>query len=212
VTALDRRPLLIGLTGPIGCGKSTVAAWLAEQGGGVIDADRVARDVTAPGEPGHDLVLAHFGDEFRRPDGTLDRAALGRRVFADPDALMELERIVHPIVRPRILAAIDAARDEGARFVVVEAIKLLEAGYGSICDEVWLVTCPAAEQRQRLEGRGLSAADAAQRIQAQAGFTERVAGAATRILDTGGSLDQAHRLVLAALAAAEGRAAAQRER
>ena len=105
----------IGLTGPIGCGKSTVAGWLGERPGVVvIDADRVAREVVEPGEPVLDAVLARFGDEMRRPDGTLDRAALGRIVFSDPAALRDLEAIMHPAVRPRILAAIEAAESAEA--------------------------------------------------------------------------------------------------
>ena len=110
-------------------------------------------------------------------------------MFSDPAALAELERIVHPLVRPRILAAIEAGRRSGAPVVVVEAIKLIEAGYGPICDEVWLITCPAAEQQQRLIGRGLAAADARQRARPRPGMSERLARTATRIIDTAGSAD-----------------------
>ena len=198
----DLGPLLIGLTGPIGCGKSTVAGWLAEGGAVVVDADALAREVTAPGQPGHDAVLVRFGNAFRRADGTLDRAALGRHVFADPAALAELERIVHPLVRPRILAAIDAARISGAPVVVIEAIKLVEAGYTAICDEVWLITCPTAEQQRRLVARGLSPDDARQRALVQAGMTERLAAAASRVIDTAGSPAAARRRIDRALAAA----------
>ena len=92
----------IGLTGPIGCGKSTVAGWLADRGARVIDADAIAREVSAPGAPAHDAILAVFGDAVRT-ERTLDRAALARIVFRDPDALARLEAIVHPVVRTRIL-------------------------------------------------------------------------------------------------------------
>ncbi len=135
------RPVRIGLTGPIGCGKSTVARWLGERGAVVIDADAVAREVTAPGQPGHDAVLARFGDPVRAADGTLDRAALARIVFSDPAALRDLEAIVHPLVRPRILAAIDAAAGTEAPAVAIEAIKLVEGGLAELCDVVWWVTC-----------------------------------------------------------------------
>lgn len=188
-------PLLLGLVGPIGCGKSTVAGWLVAGGGQLIDADEVAREVTAPGQPGHDAVLARFGARFRRHDGTLDRAALGRHVFGDPASLAELERIVHPLVRPRILAAIDEARRSGAPVVVIEAIKLIEAGYGAMCDEVWLVTCPPQDQQRRLIGRGMSPGDAAQRAAAQAGMSEVLGRAATRVLDTHGSPAEVRRRV-----------------
>src|SRR5437763_15409935 len=122
------RPIRIGLTGPIGCGKSTIAGWLAGQGAVVIDADRIARDVTAPGEAGHEQVLARFGDRFRGADGNLDRAALASLVFDDPEALGELESIVHPLVRPRILDKLEEAGREGVPAVVIEAIKLVEGG------------------------------------------------------------------------------------
>jgi dephospho-CoA kinase len=199
VTAGPAAPLLIGLVGPIGCGKSTVAGWLAERGGRVIDADAVAREVTAPGQPGHEAILQRFGDAFRRPDGTLDRGALGRHVFADPAALAELERIVHPLVRPRILAALADARTADVPVVALEAIKLVEAGYAAMCDEVWLIACPPEDQQRRLVARGLSAHDAAQRAAAQAGMAETLARVATRVLDTHGSLAEVHARVDAAL-------------
>jgi dephospho-CoA kinase len=195
----ERAPL-IGLVGPIGCGKSQVAHWLAEQGGAVIDADQVARDVTRPGEPGHDQVLAAFGEAFRGADGTLDRAALGRIVFADPAALARLEAIVHPLVRPRILASIDGARDAGAAFVVLEAIKLVESGYVPVCDEVWLVTCPPADQQERLVGRGMSPADARQRAAAQSGMSDRLRSVATLVIDTAGSPAETRKRVDEAIA------------
>jgi dephospho-CoA kinase len=182
------RPLRIGITGPIGCGKSTVAGWLGERPGVVvIDADVVAREVLEPGEPGLDAVVARFGSDKLRGDGSLDRAALGRMVFADPAALRDLESIVHPAVRPRILAAMDDAASDGAEAVVVEAIRLVEGGLAALCDEVWLVECDPSIQRERLVGRGSTADDADRRIGAQAGLTDRVAPAATRIIDTSGS-------------------------
>src|SRR5207245_8542842 len=122
-----RRTIRIGLTGPIGCGKSTVAGWLAERGAVVVDADEVARDVTAPGQPSHDAVIARFGDPVRGPDGTLDRAALARIVFADDASLADLEAIVHPAVRPAILAAVASADQATAPAVVIEALKLAKA-------------------------------------------------------------------------------------
>jgi dephospho-CoA kinase len=200
----DDRPrtVRIGLTGPIGCGKSTIAGWLAERGAIVVDADVIAREVSAPGEPAHDAVIAAFGDAVRRDGGHLDRAALARVVFADPEALGRLEAIVHPVVRLRILALIAEADAAGAPAVVIEAIKLVEGGLAALCDEVWLVTCAPMVQRDRVIGRGASTEDADRRILAQAGLVERVRPVATRILDTSGPLVDARSRVAAAWDAA----------
>jgi dephospho-CoA kinase len=193
--------LRIGITGPIGCGKSTVAWWLGEHGAAVIDADAVAREVTAPGEPALEAVIARFGEAYRRADGTLDRAALGRLVFADPSALGDLEAIVHPAVRPRILAAIRAAEAAGTEIVAIEAIKLVEGGLAAECDEVWLVVCSEREQRERLAARGSSQIEVRQRIAAQDDLARRLGGKATRVIDTDGSRDEARARVRDALEA-----------
>ena len=200
--ASDRaKPLRIGITGPIGCGKSTVAGWLrAWPGVVVLDADRVARDVLGAGEPALEAVVARFGRGLLRADGSLDRAALGRIAFDDPAPLRDLEAIVHPAVRPRILAAIADAESAGAVAVVIEAIKLVEGGLADACDEIWLVTCAPDVQRERLIGRGSVAAHADQRIAAQAGFVDRVRPRATREIDTSGDADGTRTIVEAALA------------
>lgn len=196
------RSLRIGVTGPIGCGKSQVVRWLAELGVAVVDADAISRSVTSPGHPAHDVILRRFGAAVAGADGTLDRAALARIVFADPAALAELESIVHPAVRPRILEAIDAAERDGAPAVAVEAIKLVEGGLAALCDEVWLVLCNPVVQLERLAARGTSRADAEQRIAAQAGLAERLRPVATRVLDTSGELAATRALVTEALARA----------
>ncbi len=185
------RALRIGLTGPIGCGKSTVAGWLAARGAVVVDADAVARAVTAPGTPAHAAILARFGDAVRGAEGALDRAALARLVFADPAALLDLEAIVHPAVRPRILEMMEAADRAGAPAVAVEAIKLVEGGLAALCDEIWLVTCNPEAQRARLAGRGMAAADAERRIATQGDLVRRLRPHATRLLATDGAPSEA---------------------
>jgi dephospho-CoA kinase len=194
---VHRRPVRIGLTGPIGCGKSTVAGWLATRGAVVVDADEIAREVTAPGQPAHDPVIDRFGDAVRAADGSLDRAALARIVFADPAALAALESIVHPAVRPLILDAIEAADASAAPAIVIEAIKLVEGGLAELCDEVWLVTCDPRVQRERLLARGADPDDADRRIDAQRGLAERLRPAASRVLDTTGTAVDARSRVAA---------------
>jgi len=205
LTAAARtRALRIGLTGPIGCGKSTVAAWLAAAGAAVVDADVVAREVTEPGEPALAAILEAFGPTIRRPDGSLDRAALAAIVFSDADALRRLEAIVHPAVRSRLLARVEAAEAAGAEAVAIEAIRLVEGGLAELCDEVWLVTCKSADQRARLAGRGEDAADTERRIAAQAGLAERLAPVASRVLDTSGDRARARDDALNAFSEAMG--------
>ena len=143
----------IGITGPIGCGKSTVAGMLAEHGAIVIDADRLVREVYEDAAV-RQAVVDRFGPDVRTLDGSIDRRALAGIVFDDPAALRDLEAIVHPAVRPRILAGIEAADASRAPAVVVEAIKLVEGGLAGLCDEVWLITCDPPIQRGRLRDRG----------------------------------------------------------
>jgi dephospho-CoA kinase len=193
------RTLRIGITGPIGCGKSTVAGILAEHGAAVIDADQVVREVYED-DAVRDAVAARFGASVRAADGSIDRGALARLVFGDAEALRDLEAIVHPAVRPRILAAIDAAEERGAPAVIVEAIKLVEGGLAKECDEIWLVTCDPPVQRGRLRDRGLGPDDAERRIETQRHLRDRVEPVATRRIDTSGSLELTRAEVAHALA------------
>jgi len=195
------RTVRIGLTGPIGCGKSTVAGWLAERGAVVVDADAIARQVTD--EPAvRGAILAAFGPAVAGPDGGLDRGALAVTVFDDPAALARLEALTHPGVRRRLEAAVAAAEAAGAPAVLIEAIKLVEGGLAGACDEVWLVTCDPASQARRLARRGVAPADARRRIAAQGAIRERLTPAATRVIDTSGPLARARTAVEAAYDAA----------
>jgi dephospho-CoA kinase len=193
------------LIGPIGCGKSTVAGFLMERGAAVIDADRLTRDLMLPGTPVTEAILARFGESYRLPDGSLDRAALGRLVFSDLDRLAELESIVHPAVEHLGRDAIRAADAGRPTAIAFEAIKLIEAGYAKWCDEVWLVACDPEIQLGRLIGRGMTEADARQRIDAQAASLPVWRAAATYTIRTDGSLGDVSRAVSAALGEMLGR-------
>ncbi len=182
------RPKTIGLTGNIGTGKSTVLRYLAERGAAVIDADALAHQAIAPGGPAYQAVLDLFGTQILAPDGSIDRKALGAIVFADPAKLAQLEAIVHPAVfelAQRIL------HETAAPVIVIEAIKLLESGrLLKLCDEVWVVTADEDSQLRRLmQGRGMSEAEARQRMAAQSPQEEKVKRA-TRVIDNSGSLEQ----------------------
>src|SRR5215210_7093298 len=132
-----RRPLLIGLTGPIGCGKSTVARMLGDLGGYVIDADILARHATDPGRPTLPRIRERFGDAVFTAAGELDRAAMASIAFDDPRALAQLEQIIHPEVRHLVEAELRGTAAADSPFVVIEAIKLVEGGLAERCDEVW---------------------------------------------------------------------------
>lgn len=167
----------IGLTGGIATGKSSVGRLLAAQGLPVLDADQFAREALAPDSPGARAVLARYGDAVRQPssdgDGArhaaqdvIDRASLGRIVFADGAERCWLEQLVHPLVRQRFTQALE--RLDGESSVVLMIPLLFEAGLESLCSEVWLVDCDPQQQLQRLMARdGLSAEEAQSRIDAQ---------------------------------------------
>lgn len=191
---------IIGLTGPIGCGKSTVAAMLGELGGVVVDADALAREVTGPGQPALNAIRARFGDEVFESSGVLDRSALGAVVFSDEAALRDLEAIVHPPVRSLLEERVARAVRDGEPFVVVEAIKLVEGGLAERCDEVWLIECPPEVQRERLALRGSSAEDIERRLAAQGDLAARLAPHAHRRIDTRGTKEEVRERVEDALA------------
>lgn len=183
----------IGLTGGIASGKSTVARKLEQLGAVTIDADVLARDVVALGTEGLKAVVARFGDSVLAANGSLDRRALARVIFADPRARADLNAIIHPLVRERA-AELEAAAPAGA--VVVHVIPLLvETGQQDRFDAVVVVDTTVEEQLRRLTRRdGLTRTEAEQRVAAQASREERL-GAATHVIDSSGPVQETMRQV-----------------
>ena len=160
--------LSVALTGNVAAGKSTVAELFRRWGATVIDADRLAREAQAPGTPVLAAIAVRFGPEILQPDGSLDRAALRRRVMADPGALAELNAMVHPEVRRRRAEIARAAAARGDRIVVSEIPLLFEAADPTGFDAVVLVDAPVDVRRRRLlEGRDLSPDEADRMLAAQ---------------------------------------------
>ena len=180
---------IIGLTGGIAAGKSTVSARWAEHGAVVVDADRLARDAVAPGSPGLEQVAERFGPGVIAADGSLDRPALGAIVFSDPAARKDLEAITHPEVWRLAQQAFDAADPEA---VVVYDVPLLAEARGSRplqFDAVVVVDAPAAQRIERLVAhRGMPRDEAERRVAAQASDAERLA-LADHVVDATGTLD-----------------------
>jgi dephospho-CoA kinase len=171
-TAPPRRWVL-GLTGGIASGKSTVAGQFARLGVPVIDLDQVARDVVAPGTPLLEELFSRFGQDLRRPDGQLDRRALRTRVFADGELRRQLEALLHPAIQARTAELLAAA--PGPYQIVVNPL-LAESGARTRYDRVLVVDCDPARQRARLAARdGSDATQVEAMIAAQASRAERLA-------------------------------------
>jgi len=184
--------LIVGLTGNISTGKSTVARMLAELGAETIDADKVAHEVMRAGTPVHAAIVEAFGREVLAPDGQIDRERLGKIVFAGPAALARLEAVVHPATLEAVARRIAATESD---VVVVEAIKLIEAGMADAYDSLWVTTCRPEQQVERsVATRGLSRVEAMQRVRAQPSQAEKIARADV-VIDTSGTLAQTRQQV-----------------
>lgn len=180
----------VGLTGGVGSGKSTVARRLADHGAVLIDADQVAREVVAPGEPAYEALLQRFGPAVVAADGTIDRPALAAVAFADAGALADLNAITHPAVGATMLARRSGPHPDGA--VVVCDIPLLRAEHRHVLqlDLVVVVDCPVDVALDRLVTyRGMDLDDARARVAAQITRQERTVGADV-VIDNSGTLDQ----------------------
>ena len=179
---------VIGLTGGIASGKSTAARTLVELGAHVVDADLVAREIVAPGQPALAEIARTFGKEMLLPDGTLDRKRLGAVIFADVERRRALNAITHPRIAAETQARLGKLRDQGVPIAIYEAALLVENGVHKGLDGLIVVACDEATQLRRLMGRdGYVEADARARIAAQAPMAEKIA-AATWVVDTSGPL------------------------
>lgn len=180
--------LRIALTGGIASGKSFVADEFAALGATIVDSDVLAREVVEPGTPGLERIVERFGEGIVQPDGSLNRAALGRIIFADEQARADLNAIVHPLVREAATRREETA-PEGAR--VIQVIPLLvETGLHAGFDRIIVVDVPIETQLERLgERNGLSEEDALARIHAQAPRDERIA-VASHVIDNSGTREE----------------------
>lgn len=188
------RPYLIGLTGNIATGKSTVLRLMAERGALTIDADRVVHALL-----GQQAIIAEIaqllGPAVIKEDGMLDRPTIGRIVFADADKLRQLEAILHPAVRQQIAQTI-AQADEAV--IVIEAIKLIGSPLGQLCHEIWVTTCSAETQIARLQRyRQLDESAARLRVEAQAPQADKLAQADVIINTEGDSAETERQLIRA---------------
>lgn len=177
---------VIGLTGNIGCGKSTVAGMLRDLGVATIDADAVARQVRT----NDDVARCRIEERF----GTSDAAELASMVFTDPPALADLEAILHPPVRDEVRARLAELMAAGAEVACIEAIKLLESPLRDRCDETWVVRCDEADAIARLAARGIDEAAARARLANQRSQADKLA-AADRVIDGSASMDETRRQV-----------------
>ena len=180
----------IGLTGGIASGKSTVSKILAERGAALIDADLLGHQTYEPGTETFAQVVAEFGDEIVAEDGTIDRQALGGKVFGHADGMGRLTGIVWPGIRALAEAELAQLAEAGTAVAVLEAAVMIEAGWQDLVDEVWVVTAPPEAARSRLmERNGLSAEDADDRINSQISNDERIEHA-DLVISTDCTLDE----------------------
>jgi len=181
---------VIGLTGGIGSGKSAVARLLAELGAVIIDADKIGHEaLKRDTEVWHEVVAA-FGQQILTPAGNINRRKLGEIVFGNPASLLKLNQIMHPRMYEKVTAQIEEYRRRGVGVVVLEAPLLLEAGWASLVDEVWVTVAAGATVLRRLQERtGLSESESLARIRSQLPVEERV-NRADVVLNTDGELDE----------------------
>jgi|TARA_B100000686_G_scaffold152516_1_gene159761 dephospho-CoA kinase len=178
--------LKIGLTGGIGTGKSLVTSFLQDQGANVINADLLGHEAYLPGTVGFEQVVSEFGEDIVGADGHVDRQKLGPIVFSDPSNMDRLNAIMHPLIKDMIQTQLDDVEGKGQLIAIVEAAVLIEAGWESLFDEIWVVTADEEEIISRLASRnGLSREDSQKRINSQMTSIERSAHGDVIINNTG---------------------------
>lgn len=160
--------IIIGLTGGIGSGKSTVSDILKEQGIPVVDGDRIAREVVEPHRPAYDEIVRVFGTEVLQQDGTLNRKHIGEIVFSDPEKLSVLNSITHKEIYRVILERLESLKETGTTLVFLDVALLFETGFDQLTDRVWVVDAPDAVRVERIQKRdGLREEEILKRIQCQ---------------------------------------------
>ena len=186
----DKKPYIVGITGGIACGKTTATEHLQTLGALVLDADIESRAVTAPGGIALPAIRERFGDEVFNEDGTLDRRALGRIVFADIDQRHALEAIIHPMVQHKMLSDMQEAGRNGETVVFLSVPLLYETGMDALCDETWVLHTDRETQLERLMERdSMDKESAERRIDSQMDPEERVSRANV-VIRTGRSIEQ----------------------
>jgi dephospho-CoA kinase len=187
---------VIGLTGGIGSGKSTVAKFLAEMGAVVLDVDKVGHEALKPNSKAWKKVVNEFGKDILNAGGEIDRARLGEIVFNNPEALQRLNKIMHPAIDDIVKARLEEYRRQGVDEVVLEAAVILEAERTSQVHELWVTVAPEATVIRRImERTGLSEQEARARVQSQLSNEERIKHADV-VIDTDCSLDELKNRVL----------------
>ena len=183
--------LVIGLTGGLGAGKSTVASTLERLGASVIDADREGHESYAKGTMGSRRIAALFGDGMLTEDGEVDRHRLGQLVFRSPEAMAWLNSAIHPIIRDRISTKLKQLNALGCQVAVVDAAVLVQAGWDDLTDEVWLVKAPAERAAARIAAqRGMQAGEVMERIAAQEQMVKEAEAKAGVIIDNAGLVEE----------------------
>lgn len=187
---------IIGLTGGIACGKSTVSKVLKDCGARIVDADAIAHELSQPNQPIFHAYVELFGPEIVTPEGTLDRAEIARRVFSDTALRDKMNARVHPIIRAVVEDCLDAAHMAGIPAVVLDVPLLFEAGWDALTTDTWVVSLPPSEQLARLLARDhtMDEAEARARIDAQMPLAEKCMRADV-VIDNSGTRDETKKCV-----------------